>query len=280
MGHHESQNRRQYRRIILGGIILGGVSVGSHAIRADAVAQMPQHSFDWSARLAATDDPGAVAEHRAAEAMSRSDWWNAEADYRRVLADAALPADRRRRAWFNLGVALTRRSEGKQSDPLRAAITCFQNVRDDPATPPEWREAAKLNLELSKRLWNQAQIDAAQSAPPDAGSPTANGLPEVQSGQPNGDAANDPPPGNDPQMPQNDPQSTGPRAEGPGTELPKAPTPGAGNLPVLPDTDALLPISPEQLAGYLQADARRLTEQRRQQSRLAAESEKSHANGW
>jgi len=232
-------------------------------------------------RLSSSDDPGAIAEHRAAAAWMAEDFVNAENDYRRVLADDALPPERRARAWHNLGVTLVRRSQGTQADPLRAAITCFQNARDDAAATDELRQSAMFNLELAKRLWNRAQIEQANPPTPDAKSPTEATLPEVNPSTAGTSDQNTPPPmaNNQPPRSKNDPNATGPRAEGDAQSIDRPPSPGAGNLPVLVDTATLTPLTPDQVAGLLQQDADRLQRERRSQSQ-SQPMQRAHPYGW
>ena len=80
-------------------------------------------------------DPGLVAFNRAAVHFERGQFPQAEKQYDRVLGDAACPADRAAKAWYNRGTCLLRR--GGSMSVYRSAVACFENTLDSPAANAE-----------------------------------------------------------------------------------------------------------------------------------------------
>jgi hypothetical protein len=125
-----------------------------------------------------TADPGLVAFNRAAILFERGQFPQAEKQYDRVLGDAACPADRAAKAWYNRGTCLLRR--GGSMSVYRSAVACFEHTLDSPAADEPLKADARHNLELAKLLWNEERKKAAK---PDEESPNKK-LPPEEDRQP------------------------------------------------------------------------------------------------
>ncbi len=123
-----------------------------------------------------TADPGLVAFNRAAILFQQQDYRAAEEHYTRVLDDAACPADRAARAWYNRGTCLLLR--GGSLEVYRSAIAALERCVDSPAADEPLKADARHNLELAKKLWNNARAtqqknDSPNNAPPPEEQPNA-----------------------------------------------------------------------------------------------------------
>jgi hypothetical protein len=204
-------------------------------------------------------DPGLVAFNRAAILFERGQFRDAERHYDRVLADAACPAERSAKAWYNRGTCLLKR--GGSMGVYRSAVACFENALDSPAADEPLKADARHNLELAKLLWLEEAKKEQKKDPP---SPNDNTPPEEQ------------------HKPQPDPQpQPGTQEMNPGQENAggTAPKPGsqsvqqadgskaspaeqnvAGNNPNLPvpkDEGEVQPLSPDDARAYLKETSKR-----------------------
>lgn len=98
-----------------------------------------------------TRDPGLVAFNRAAILFERGEFREAEKHYDRVLDDAACPADRAAKAWYNRGTCLLNR--GGSMSVFRSAIACFEHTLDSAAADEPLKADARHNLQLAKLRW-------------------------------------------------------------------------------------------------------------------------------
>jgi tetratricopeptide (TPR) repeat protein len=226
------------------------------------------------------EDPGLVAFNKGAALYRRGDFRRAELCFRRTLGDAEVPPDRRVRALYNLGNGLVRQAGESDVKLLQAAIDCYElAIRD--ATDDGVRRDAAHNLEIAKLLWAKAR---ARRPPGER--------------DPDWDEPKDKDPPRDPNKRPEDlgPDGTG---EGPDKANPQArldpgkgtdtgptpkeiekPTPGQGTLPVLPDTDRVESLSPEDARAVLRKAAERLQRERRKLREEAAQGERPRANDW
>jgi tetratricopeptide (TPR) repeat protein len=209
-----------------------------------------------------TADPGLVAFNRAAVLFERGQFRDAEAQYARVLDDAACPPERAARAWFNRGTCLLRR--GGSASVYRSAIACFEHTIDSAAADEPLRAEARTNLELAKLLWNEARKKADEKKSPNDPPPEEE-KPQPRPQEPDRGHTGDDPGGADPGGVGKKPVGTQP--------VPKTgiqPTPNdqktAGNnanLDVLKDTSEVQHLSPEDTRAYLEEMAKRLKRERR-----------------
>ena len=224
-------------------------------------------------------DPGLVSFNKGAALYRRGDVRRAELCFRRALGDAAIPAERRGRALYNLGNCLVRQAGDTDVKTLQAAIECYElALRESPDEGV--RTDAGHNLEVAKLLWAKARARRPPGERDD-----------------NWDEPRDrkrPPP--DPRSQDPGPENTG---EGPKNidagakvdvgkgkdaglvqkEVEKA-APGAGNLPVLPDTDKVETLAPEDARAVLQKAAERLQRERRKLREEAAQGDRPRPKDW
>jgi tetratricopeptide (TPR) repeat protein len=95
-----------------------------------------------------TGDPGLVAFNRATILFERGAYREAELHYERVLRDAACPAERAAKAWYNRGTCLLRR--GGSWEVYRSAIACFEHTLDSPVADEPLKADTRFNLEIAK----------------------------------------------------------------------------------------------------------------------------------
>lgn len=224
-------------------------------------------------------DPGLVSFNKGTALYRRGDFRRAELCFRRTLGDAAIPAERRGRALYNLGNCLVRQAGDSDVRTLQAAIECFEMALRE--APDEGvRTDAGHNLEVAKLLWAKARA----KRPPGEQDPDWEDRRDQRR----------PPP--DPKAPDPGPENTG---EGPKNieagakldvgkgkdagmvqkEVEKA-APGAGNLPVLKDDDEVESLSPEDARAVLQKAAERLQRERRKLREEAAQGDRPRLKDW
>ena len=226
-----------------------------------------------------SSDPGLVAFNKGAALFRRGDFRRAELCFRRALGDAAIPAERRSRAFYNLGNCLVRQAGDSDVKTLQSAIECYELVLRDSADDGV-RTDAGHNLELAKLLWAKANAwrppgDRDQEwddprdrkrQPPDPRSPdpgpenTGEGPKNIEAG-----AKLDVGKGKDPGLVQK--------------EVEKA-APGAGNLPVLPDNGQVETLAPEDARAVLQKAAERLQRERRKLREESSQGDRPRPKDW
>ncbi|HEX4588945.1 MAG TPA: VWA domain-containing protein [Gemmataceae bacterium] len=235
---------------------------------------------DFAHAAARTTDPGLVAFNQGVALFRLGRFRDAELHFRRCLSDAT--GGRRVRARYNLGSSLLQESQGRMVGPLRAAVASFEEavavIHDGDPLADDLRH----NLELSKSLLaaaRQAQPNSPDEPPdgtppdrpppspggPDERSAVADGR-EPTRGQLGPDGKPTPNGKTDGRM---TPQSTD-----------KSSPPGKGNLPPLPDEDALSPMTPEDAQAHLEKAAERIAAERRAQLRRTAPSPATTFPDW
>jgi tetratricopeptide (TPR) repeat protein len=206
-----------------------------------------------------TADPGLVAFNRAAVLFQKGEFRDAEVHYSRVLDDAACPADRAAKAWYNRGTCLLRR--GGSATVFRSAIACLERVLDSDTADEPLKADARHNLELAKALWNEARK---KDTKPDK--PNEN--------PPNEDPRSDPPPprnGGSEENPgttetgdgNNGQKSTRPVTQpntipNTNTTAPQAQNSGATPAPALKDESQVQALSPEDTRKHLRDHGTRI----------------------
>jgi Ca-activated chloride channel family protein len=213
---------------------------------------------DYAQAAERITDPGLVAFNEGVALFRLGRFREAELHFRRCLADAT--GGRQVRTLYNLGCSLLEESQGRATGPLKAAIAGFERalatVRGDDPLADDLRH----NLDLAKRLLAAARpANADQSdEPPDVAPPPApSGADEhgpIAEG-PNQAAVQVGPDGRP--LPKGKTDSRNPRPTD--KQLP----PGKGNLPPLPDEDALSPMTPEDAQAHLEKAAERIAAERR-----------------
>jgi tetratricopeptide (TPR) repeat protein len=209
-----------------------------------------------------TADPGLVAFNRAAILFDRGQFREAEKHYERVLDDAACPAERAAKAWYNRGTCLLRR--GGTMSVYRSAVACFEHTLNSAAADEPLKADARHNLELAKLLWNEERKKAAK---PEEESPNKQPPPE-EDRQPKPDSDK---PGGQDQNPANDTANTGTTPKT-GSQPQPQPQPKDGskptptdqqvvgnnqNLQMPEDKDEVQKLSPEEAKAYLKETSKR-----------------------
>jgi tetratricopeptide (TPR) repeat protein len=228
-----------------------------------------------------TADPGLVAFNKGAALYRRGDFRRAELCFRRALGDAEIPAERRGRGLYNLGNCLVRQAGETDVKLLQAAIDCYETALRESADEGV-RSDAGHNLEVAKLLWAKAR----------ARRPASERDPEWDEPRPPKAPPNDP--SKQPENMGSDATAEGPKKADPSTRLdigkgpdagpaPKEiekPTPGQGSLPVLPDTDKVESLAPDDARAVLKRTAERLQRERQKLREEAAQGERPRANDW
>jgi tetratricopeptide (TPR) repeat protein len=221
-----------------------------------------------------THDPGRVAFNEATALYRLGRFREAELYYRRCREDA--DETRRGRVLYNLGTCVLRQSAGHSRRRLDEAIGLFEECLALPAADPDLHQDARHNLELARLL----RLQAPAGQPPDA-----------ESEPPEEEPPRERPKGVEPSVEAQraaDGRRQG-RAEpafgardeaGAGAENTAQAPPGKGNLPVLPDEDALVPMTPEEATEYLRQAADRIEHDRRTYRRQAVPTLPSTVPDW
>jgi tetratricopeptide (TPR) repeat protein len=208
-----------------------------------------------------TGDPGLVAFNRAAAYYRLGRYREAELDYRRCLEDDAAEPSRRARALYDLGNCLMQQAQGRDAALLEQAVQAYEGCLGFPPDDGNLRADAQHNLELAKLLWLKAKA----SNPPNSNEPSGSTDPKHKD------------PGSkknvDPKTAMGDPSQAGKdkgklvsdkAPNGQKAIETKETVPGRGNLPPIPDADALQPLSPEDTAVHLDRIAERILRERRE----------------
>lgn len=209
-----------------------------------------------------TADPGLVAFNRAAVLFEQGAFREAEKHYDRVLGDAACPAGRAAKAWYNRGTCLLRR--GGTMSVYRSAAACFENTLASAAADEPLKADARHNLELAKLLWNEERKKAAKpeeespnKRPPPEEDRQPRPEPEKPGGlDPNGGPENtnngtDPRPGSQPQ------QQVQPKDGSKPAPTEQKVAGNNANLQMPEDKDEVQKLSPEDARAWLKDSSKR-----------------------
>jgi tetratricopeptide (TPR) repeat protein len=226
------------------------------------------------------NDPGLVAFNKGTVLYRRGDFRRAELGFRRALGDAAIPANRRQRALYNLGNCLVREAGETDVKLLQAAIDSYELTLRETADEG-LRADAGHNLEIAKLLWAKARArrppnerDPDWDEPKDPSRPPADPNKKDDAASDGmGENAKSPEPSAKLEPGKGPDQGFAPK------ETPKA-VPGQGNLPVLPDTGEVPSLSHEDAQAELKRTAARLQRERRKLREEATQGERVRANDW
>lgn len=199
----------------------------------------------------------------------------AELHYRRCLEDAA--GTRRAEALYGLGNSLLQQGAGRDPEPLQAAVRAYEECLAVDGLSPQLAADARHNLELAKLLRQQAKAakkDRHEDDPDENHNPLK------------------PPPGrDDATQPGSEEQMSGtPSPSGekvraqpqPGQEPIKTDeqSPGAGNLPPVPDKDELVPMPPEDATAHLERAATQVLRERHDHQHMTARAPSTGVKDW
>jgi tetratricopeptide (TPR) repeat protein len=224
----------------------------------------------WQPRVS---DPGWIAYDLACVQLQQGQLREAELNFYRALSDPSIPLRRQIAANYNLGIVLLKSSEASESKRFLLAIEAFETVLRANRFDPTLTADASVNLELAKRWYQQStrlRPKNAQSDPPNesTGDPanTKEDLTKDTLTQPGkGDA----------KPKKGDPRSNGKE----GSDETASKNPGAGNLPVVLDSEIPQPISQSDAFGLIRKLDTRLQSER-MRTRKAAANEKEKPNDW
>jgi len=226
------------------------------------------------------DDPGLVAFNKGTALYHRGDFRRAEVCFRRSLGDAAIPAERRARALYNLGNCLVRQAGETDVKTLQSAIECFELAGRD-APDDGVRSDAGHNLEVSKLLWAKARA----KRPPGERDPEWDDRPDPK--RPPPDGPKPPDPGADESGDGSRKTESGAKVKlGKGTDAGTVPkeaekaAPGAGNLPVIPDTGEVAKLTPDDARAKLKEAVDRVQRERTKLREEAAQGDRPRPKDW
>ncbi len=231
-------------------------------------------------------DPGLIAFNKATAYYQLQDFRQAENHFRMALDDAAIPAERRAKALYDLGNCLVRQADDKDVETLRSAIRCYELCLD--AAPEDaLRSDAAHNLEVAKLLWNKARSQLAKQPPPNEGDPPDNHKPPEPKKKDQGTKEGDGNPaksGNEPKVGETPKDAKDPDGKEKSKEDLKkaepAPKPGPSRVPVVPDKDELTPLTPEDARLALASAEERLRLGRQRNRELSAVPEDANGRDW
>jgi Ca-activated chloride channel family protein len=200
-------------------------------------------------------DPGLVAFNKGAALFRLGRLREAELCYLRCLQDRAIPAERRRKALYDLGVALLQRgADMRDSDALRRAVEAFELFSQEANADQKLQDDAEYNLELARLLWRKVRTEKRSDDKQDnEGDGNKGKSPNKTPNQSGEDGGADKDPGTGPL----DKAQAGDRKIGDTDRK----MPGAGNVQALPDRDQLQSMDANDALERLAREIRRIERQ-------------------
>jgi len=204
-------------------------------------------------------DPGQVAFNEGVVLYRDGQFAQAEMHFRLARQDAT----GRRQLWaaYNLAASLVQDAGDSDAAKLSEAVSLFEEcLRHDEANEGLAADV-RHNLELAKALWSKAKT---RSAPPKDNHSADDGNPNPPPQKPEPVQQQD---GSDTQPSPNRGSADRVRVpQGAGQEPIKTneqPSPGAGNLPVIPDRAELVPMSADEAEAHLREASRKVLDEGR-----------------
>jgi tetratricopeptide (TPR) repeat protein len=197
-----------------------------------------------------TDDPGLVAYNEAVAFYRFDRFRDAETHFLRAREDAA--GNRLANVLLGLGNALVRQVGDTDASRLRQAIACYEDALGIPDLDPDRIAAAQHNLELARLLL----IAAKSKKNSKGGAASESNVPENDSSRSEAAQAGDRDPRSGARAPYEG-EATG-DMEGKSAAEKNRPAPGRGNLPPIPDSDDLAPLSSDDAKSFLRQQADRI----------------------
>jgi tetratricopeptide (TPR) repeat protein len=204
-------------------------------------------------------DPGQVAFNEGVALYRDGQFDQAVKHFRLARQDAT----GRRQLWtaYNLAASLVQDAGDSNADKLSEAVSLFEECLRHDEAGEGLAADVRHNLELAKALWVKAKTRPAQ--PKDDRS--------------HDDENSNPPPHKPEPVQQpdgSDPQSIANRGGGDRVRVPQGsgqepiktneqPSPGPGNLPVIPDSAELVPMSPDEAEAHLREASRKVLDEGR-----------------
>lgn len=221
-------------------------------------------------------DPGLVAFNKAAALYHLGRYREAELHYRYCRADAT--GLRLARLLYGLGNCIVQQAQDRDARRLQEAMRCYEQCLKQESADAALLADARHNLELARLLWLQAKARKDRGEPEnpeqDNNGSSRNPNDAEQAEQllrrgmldPRGKA--EPLTG----TPSDPATATGGKGE--------TPPPGKGNLPTLPDTEDLQPLSVEDATEHLQRATARLARERQEYLRQTAPVVSPSVKNW
>jgi Ca-activated chloride channel family protein len=216
-----------------------------------------------------TTDPGLVAFNKGAALYRLGRYREAELHYLRCQEDAT--GERRVRVLYDLGDALLQQAQDRDVPRLQRAIGCYDECLRLAVPGSSLAEDARFNLQLARALLAKAKAARDPSQPDNSNSNDQNDNPRDRSDDPRRHMGGDFQPGGaDPGGRLRSAAAlAGNRSRDPVSASQQAP-PGVGNLPPIPDRDALAQLSPEDTSAYLEQVVIRVLRERREHKQRSA----------
>ena len=208
-----------------------------------------------------TTDPGLVAFNEGAALYRLGQYVEAERHFLRCREDAT--GERRARALYNLGNCLVQQAGTEDVALLERAAGFYRECLEQQPADQDLAADTQQNLKLAQALLAAARARKNQeSSPQDQDDQHPRPNPPEEKPGPRGADHNE----SSAESTQGSPQPVSPE---PGGSSPRPmatsqnPPPGIGNLKPIPDTDVLVPLSPEETAAYLKQAVERTARERR-----------------
>jgi tetratricopeptide (TPR) repeat protein len=231
-------------------------------------------------------DPGLIAFNEAAAYYHLKDYRRAESHFRMALDDGDMSLERRGRALYNLGNCLMQQAGETDVKTLRAAIGCYERALRCELDDGLRRDAAH-NLELAKLLWNKARSKLTDPPPPNTEEPPENERrpePKKKTAGASEPGAGPDESGKGPKKQQGATAEKDPNGKATGKEEPdqveQAPSKLPSHVRVVPDTDVLVDLSPEEARRFLSDAEKRLRKERASNRTALAIPEKPSGRDW
>jgi hypothetical protein len=221
-------------------------------------------------------DPGLVAFNKAAALYHLGRYREAELHYRYGRDEAT--GLRRARLLYGLGNSILQQAQDRDARRLKEAMNFYELCLQQEAADGALIADARHNLELARLLWLKAK------ARKDGGEPNTSEQENNNERKNQDDAGLQ----GDPTraMMQDERGKAGTLAGMPNDAgatpagMEKTPPPGKGNLPTLPDTDDLAPLSAEDAADYLEQAAARIQQERQEHLHQPVPALSSNVKDW
>jgi Ca-activated chloride channel family protein len=198
-------------------------------------------------------DPGLVAFNKGTALVRLGRLREAELCYLRCLQDRAIAPERRRKALYDLGVALLQRGgDSRDTDALARAVESFDLCLQESASDPKLRDDAEYNLELARLVWRKVRSEKGENPKDNDGSENSGKTPSKSpSGSGDDGKENDPGPG------PVDNKQQGDRKVAQTDQK----VPGAGQVQALPDKEQLQPMDANDALERLAREIQRIERQ-------------------
>jgi tetratricopeptide (TPR) repeat protein len=241
-------------------LVLAGAApqVAEDAVRQGNEAIM-RKDYDAALRLyeqAEVDapDPGLVAYNKGTALFRLGRLREAELCYLRCLQDKAISAERRRKALYDLGVALLQRgADMRDSEALGRAVESFDLCYQESAADKKLHDDAEHNLELARLLWRKVRSEKGEGDKNDNDGSDPKRKSSNKSPSDRGDDGADEDPG---QGPINKAQPGDRKVADTDKKMP-----GTGNVQALPDRDQLQTMDANDALERLAREIRRIERQ-------------------